>query len=331
MPKETAPPAKERAHPLRAVGSLSLVLVCGAVVLFASARVGPLASTPPVASASAATSAPPPEVMPSATSSAPAISGDAEATCNIPDRGAGVWPSDFTKLPLGRMLVPNPAPVDDYDILLHLHGGEAARKVAAPLERRDLVMVAVDAGVGSQAYAEALAGIDALPTILSAVDAALKPARLRQLVVSSWSAGYGGVRTLLTHNPTSIGALVMLDSIHTSYQPDGESLVTDGLDVFRAYAKRAVAGEAKMIVTHSEIRPPGYASTSEVASWLLTELGGRREYAGLDDAHGVAFKTRYDDGGFSVRGFTGRGKPAHCAHVMMLRDILRDDVFARGD
>jgi len=307
-----------------------LVVLSGAVVVLSSARRSepePAVTTGPTTAA--ATVAAPPAAA-SATGSArwSAAPTDADdASCDIPDQGPGLYPADFTKLPVGRMVVPTPAPTASYDLLLHLHGGEPARRIIAPLMRPDLVMVAVDAGVGSQVYASALAGPEPLKQVLAAVDEVLAPAQLQYLIVSSWSAGYGGVREILTHHPTVPNALVLLDSVHASYQPDGKTLVEEGLKPFASFASRAIADEAVMVLTHSEIRPPGYASTSEVAAWLLGQVDGRRRYAGLLHAQGVEFKTRFDDGQLHVRGYTGRGKAAHCAQLMLLADILQQDIF----
>ena len=102
---------------------------------------------------------------------------------------------------------------------------------------------------------------------------------------------------------------VLLDSVHTAYKGDGKTLVPEALAPFLSFAHRARAEEAVMVLTHSEIRPPGYASTSEVASYIVEKLGGRREYAGLAPAAGVEFKTRYDDGLLHIRGYSGTSSP----------------------
>ncbi len=317
----------------RLAASLLLVALSGLVVLVAAARrivVAPTAAparttVAPVASAS---------VAPSATTTATETrwgkvdaGAEIEASCHVPDQGAGPY-GDWQALPIGRMVVPEPPPEDVYDVLLHFHGGEAVRRLVAPAGLK-LVIVTVDAGVGSSAYGQAYQGPEPLEEGLATIDAALAPARLRYLILSSWSAGYGAVRELLRAHPTVPNAVVLLDSVHASYQPDGEHLVTEGLAPFLSLAQRAVAGEAVVVLTHSEIRPPNYASTAEVASYLLAEIGGRRRYAGLMPAHGLEAKTTYDQGAFHLRGFTGTGKEAHCAHLKMLPDILRDDVLPK--
>src|SRR5690606_15009114 len=121
-------------------------------------------------------------------------------SCAVPDRGVGDY-GEWQTLPVGRMRVPRSPPEEAIDLLIHFHGGEAASRVVAP-EGLGLVIAVVDAGVGSQAYAEAFAGGEPLGELLATVGAALAPARLRNLVLSSWSAGYGAVREILREFPT---------------------------------------------------------------------------------------------------------------------------------
>ncbi len=312
---------------LRAVVSLLAALACIALVLAASGRRRLLAPEPPPTAEPVDAGI---EVAPSAepTASAPPPEEDAgapeEATCSIPDRGSGRY-GEWKTLPLGHVSIPEPRPTGRYDLVLHLHGSNAARRVLAPADL-GVVIAGVDVGVGSQVYAEAFFGPRPLEELLAAVEAELAPAHLGRLVITSWSAGYGGVHAILVEHPTVPSAIVLLDSLHASYAPNGD-LVEAGLMPFLSFAQRAQQGEAVMVVTHSEIRPPGYASTSETANWLLHEVGGRREYAGLQPVHGVEAKTAWHEGNLTVRGYTGAGKEAHCAHLMMLDAILRDDVL----
>jgi len=326
-PQLEVPSSGRHGRSARALGSLALVALSALVVLVAAAR-GGIALLSARSSTMGSTSALVPTVA--ETSSAPErwpadAGADQEASCNIPDRGSGTYGPEQA-LPIGSMVLPTPKPADSYDVLLHLHGAGAARRVVAPAEL-GLVLVGIDAGVGSQAYAETFYGPEPLEEILAAVGRSLAPAQLRHLIVSSWSAGYGGVREILKQHPTVPSAIVLLDSVHAGYEPDGKTLVEIGLKPFVSLAHRALAEEVVMVLTHSEIRPPTFASTSEVASYLLGEVGGRRQYAGLLEAHGVELKTAYSNKGLHVRGYTGAGKPAHCAHLRLLADILKDDVL----
>lgn len=314
---------------MRALAAPALaVVVSGAVVVLGAARViDPPAALeePAIVSAKIAPEPGGGGAAPAVPSRAASSDDGAEADCAIPDRGAGNY-GEWQTLPIGRMRAPVPAPSGEYDVWLHFHGGGAATRVVAPMSL-GVVIATVDVGVGSQAYAEAFAGGEPLGELLATVSAALAPARARHLVLSSWSAGYGAVREILRELPTVPSALVLLDSVHTGYEVDGETLEDAALAPFLAYAQRAASGEASMVLTHSEIRPPGYASTSEVAGALLEGLGLRRRYAGLVRTFGVEAKTEARKGRLVVRGYTGSGKEAHCAHLRMLEPILRDEVL----
>lgn len=305
---------------------LALVFVCGGVTLLAVARRHERASAPPAAESAAvvteaAPSGPPPE--PSARAW-PEPVGEDDASCAIPDQGRGAY-GEQQALPTGVMVAP-PITGDRYDLLLHLHGGEAVRRVVAPADL-GLVIVTVDEGVGSKVYAEAFYGPEPLEELLEAVGERLAPAVLRHLIVSSWSAGYGGVREILTQHPTAASAVILLDSVHAGYGPDGETLVEAGLGPFVSLAHRAILEETTMVLTHSDIRPPSFASTTEIADYLLARVDGRRAYAGLVSTFGVEHKTSFERGRLRLRGYTGTTKGAHCAHLRMLAGILEDDVM----
>ncbi|HHH30020.1 MAG TPA: hypothetical protein ENK57_16980, partial [Polyangiaceae bacterium] len=220
-------------------GSLSLVLLSGLVVTAATARRWPTILPTPAAVSSPAQAAPAPVPAPTMTATTASDDPQSEASCAIPDPGPGPYEPEWRSLPIGRMVVPSPAPRDRYDLVVHLHGGEGARRVIARAQL-GVVLVAVDAGVGSRAYAETFNGPEPLEEILAGVDAALAPAQLDHLIVSSWSAGYGGVREILKQHPTAPSGVILLDSVHASFGPDGESLVVEGLLPFVNLADRAM-------------------------------------------------------------------------------------------
>jgi hypothetical protein len=320
--------------------SLVIVLASAAAVLVAAAgrRAGAARSGPTATgSSSAAAPAPGPSASAASTASgaaaAPSASPDeasVEASCAIPDQGFGAY-RPWRPLPTGRVLLPEALPHGSYDLVVHFHGAEAARKLLAPAGL-GVVLAGLDAGEGSTAYEEAFWGPQALDGMLEAVgaelgsDPATRP-KLRHLVITSWSAGYGAVRQILIHQPWRPSAVVLLDSLHASYAPGGGALRSDELEPFVELARRAQSGESTLYVTHSEIKPPGYASTSETASYLLKQLGAQRRYAGMAPLEGVEQRTSYDHEGLHVRGFTGSSREAHCAQLKMLLPLLRDEVL----
>ncbi len=76
--------------------------------------------------------------------------------------------------------------------------------------------------------------------------------------------------------------MLLLDGMHTSYVPEGTELAAGGqldttnLAAFAQFARAAVRGEKRFLVTHSEIFPGTYASTTETTDWLLSALRLRR-------------------------------------------------------
>src|SRR5205807_6056056 len=103
----------------------------------------------------------------------------------------------------------------------------------------------------------------------------------RHVVVTSFSAGFGGVRELL-RDPAAfarLDALVMADSIHAGFDgPPAERRVSAAnMEGFLHYAREAAAGRKWLIISHSQIKPDDYASTTETADSLIAALGGERE------------------------------------------------------
>jgi hypothetical protein len=80
-----------------------------------------------------------------------------------------------------------------------------------------------------------------------------------------------------------------------------------------------------MVVSHSSIIPPGYASTTETSNYLIHAFGGRPKPARPrpSDPLGLELRSRFDRKGFHVLGYSGNGTLDHCAHLGLLRDILQ--------
>ncbi len=227
--------------------------------------------------------------------------------------------------PLGLRLAAD----GDYELLLHFHGGEAARKLLLPEELR-LVIAVVDRGVGSSAYQGTFASRRSWDELIGNIDrlvsdASGHPAHTRRIVVSSWSAGYKAVEEVLNvaQNDPAIEGIVLLDSLHASY-PEGKSQLEHGqLAQFVGAARHAAHDPAFFFnVTHSEIKPPGYASTTETSSLLLSELGITAETV-REGGRDVLPLTRVaEEGRFTVRGYAGNDARAHCDQLRLLPSIL---------
>ena len=194
-----------------------------------------------------------------------------------------------------------------------------------------LVLVGIDLGIGSGAYQSTFSSPAAFENLLTSVEAAVarhagrRTARIRKLALSSWSAGYGAIEQILRQPAAKrVDSLILLDSLHAGYVDEqAKTLKTDQLTPFVAFAKRAAARQTFMFMSHSSIVPPGYASTTEVADYLVRQLGGRVKNASRQDVLGLDMIDRFDKGNFHMRGYTGDNKPDHCAHIGLMAEVLR--------
>src|SRR6185436_1076640 len=102
------------------------------------------------------------------------------------------------------------------------------------------VLVGIDLGIGSGAYSSGFASPDTWNQLIENVEArvakhaGLKAAHVRKIALSSWSAGYGAIEQILRQTGgKKIDAVILLDSLHTSYENEREkTLKTAQLDPF---------------------------------------------------------------------------------------------------
>ena len=152
------------------------------------------------------------------------------------------------------------------------------------------------------------------------VDAKLADApRLGRVAVSSFSAGFGGVRELLKvpEHFRRIDALILADSLYCGYAGSpAEKRVDPALMAgFRAFALEAAKGSKTLVVTHSEQVPGGYASTTETADDLIQAVGGRAADGRVDRGDGWVQAREFRERGMIVLGFEGEGPEDHMRHL----------------
>ena len=261
--------------------------------------------------------------------------GDREGGCSFADRGFGDYGA-WRKLRLGRLLVPTGravAPDGSFPLLVHFHGAEPVRKLLAP-EAFDLVIAGVDAGEGSRAYERAFAdgAFDELVASIEREVAAaltLPRAQATTIVLTSWSAGYGATAQVLARPHPRVGAVVLLDSLYAGYMPGKNELVHGQLPLFVEAAKAALRGGPPFVLTHSGIMTPGYASTEQVASYLMDELGVRPSAVehGAAPEQAAPLVRLFEESRLAIRGFAGADRDAHCAHLRLLPGVLRELVL----
>jgi hypothetical protein len=248
--------------------------------------------------------------------------------CTIEDRGNGAFTS--VKGPAGAKVWFSPTatrPDGGYDLLLHFHGGDAVRKVLAP-DTHDLVLATIDRGDSSGDYRGTVPDRRSWDELLAGIDRGVGeatggPAHARRIVVSSWSAGFGAVDEVLGVAGDELSGVVLLDSLYASYEGQGMAKHPAPVPRFVAAAKRSLErGHFLFALTHSDVKPPDYASTKEVADALLAELFVRSSPVDQRGPAGVGLSRVAEERGFVLRGYSGGDEAAHCAHLRLLPELL---------
>lgn len=314
-----------------------LVLLASALVVLVGAAAVTRAPAPDAAASAAVLGLPPPLPSGAPPRAMEDLPSDDEraAGCHFAERGFGDYGA-WRRLPLGRALVaPGRGLAADgsFRLLLHFHGAEPVRKQLAP-EDTGLVIASLDAGVGSRAYEHALADPARFDQLVAAVEAevaaanALPRARARAVILSSWSAGYGAVTQILARRDPRVAAVILVDSLYAAYGVS-RSVEHGQLPAYVEAARAARGGGAPFYLTHTAIGTPGYASTAEVASFLLAELGAVAAPIDVADRAAERFPlTRlHEEGHLWIRGYAGVDRDAHCAQLHLLPSILREAVL----
>jgi hypothetical protein len=216
------------------------------------------------------------------------------------------------------------------DLLVHFHGAPWAIEEQLYRSKKKAVLIAISYKGLSEAYRKPFEDREKFGKILDEGLSKLREGtgdqrlQWRRVGVSAFSAGYGAVREILKEPRyyDLISDLVFADSIHCGYEKDG-SVEQASLAPFLQFARDAAAGKKKMLLTHSEIEPKTYASTTETSNYLILGVGGKRVPACGTNSRKMKLLTRFDKGGFHVRGFAGNTAPDHMNHLYILSDSYK--------
>ena len=224
---------------------------------------------------------------------------------------------------------------DSVDVVIHFLGAawlpEQAIAEAAPAA----VAVVLNLGAGSGIYDRSFRDPAAFDSLLASVQREVsttntRPVQLGHVTLSAFSAGHGAVRAILgePRHFARVDAVLLLDGMHTSYVPerkvlaDGGALDTTNLIAFRDFARAAIHGGKRFLVTHSEIFPGTFASTTETADWLLHSLGLRRTPVVEWGPRGMQQLSEVQSGRFELRGYAGNSAPDHIDQLHAMPELL---------
>ena len=151
-----------------------------------------------------------------------------------------------------------------------------------------------------------------------------------RIVLTAFSAGHGAVRAILrdSDNFAKVAAVLILDGMHTSYVPDQRVLAEGGvldetnLVAFADFGRAALVGRKRILITHSEIFPGTFASTTETADWLIKELGLARTPVLKWGPRGMQQLSEVSSGEFILQGYAGNSAPDHVDHFHAMPELL---------
>ena len=221
------------------------------------------------------------------------------------------------------------------DVIFHFHGGQLAEKQWRATGI-NAVVVSAAFGIGSNAYSAAFTEPARFGNMIDEVLRTLRetkasgPLHARRVALVSWSAGYGSVGKILSVPKyfELVDSVVLLDSLHASFTKDYKVDVKM-LDPFVRFANEAAFKRKLMVMVHSAILPPDYASSTSATSALLDAVGVKKVELPPKPEHGMLQLYRADKGDLHARGFEGGAVKDHMDHLYSVGELVEEFVVPR--
>lgn len=224
---------------------------------------------------------------------------------------------------------------DVANLVVHFHGAAWLPEQAVASLGNNYVAAVLNLGTGSGAYDRAFSDPAVFDSLLAQVtreasSAAGRAIRIGRITLVGFSAGHGAIRAILREprHFARVNAVLLLDGMHTSYLPEGTVIAAGGtvdttnLVGFRDFALAAMRGDKRFLVTHTEIFPGTFASTTETADWLLHSLGLRRTAVARFGPRGIQQLSEVRAGQFELMGFAGNTGPDHIDQLHSMPEFL---------
>jgi hypothetical protein len=220
--------------------------------------------------------------------------------------------------------------------VVHFHGAAWLPHQAVAALKRPTTSAVLNLGAGSGVYDRNFRDPLVFDSLLASITrelstAAGAPVELDRITLVGFSAGHGAIRQLLREprHFARVDAVLLLDGMHTSYIPegrvvaDGGVLDTTNLTAFTAFARAAAEGKKRFLVTHSEIFPGTFASTTETADWIVARVPVRRVPVLRWGPRGLQQLSEARSGRFSLHGYAGNSAPDHIDQFHAMPELLR--------
>ena len=232
------------------------------------------------------------------------------------------------QLSLGQLFIPAGLKLKSaVPVVFFFHSSPLIPEIAAARNR--MIVVTIRIGAGSSAYARPFQDQKLFGNLLAEAESKAG-VQLRPITLTGWSAGCGAIRQIMSTPEyyDEIANTIMLDGIHTSYVNGTpgplESQIDPGpLQIFVKLARDAMEGKRRVIITHTEIFPGTFASTTETADYILNQLGLHPRPILKWGPMGTQELSEVRSGKFLLVGFAGNSAPDHVDQVQSFPEILR--------
>ncbi|MDT8070428.1 MAG: hypothetical protein ROO76_19860 [Terriglobia bacterium] len=251
----------------------------------------------------------------------------ARAHLRLPDRAPE---GRREQLSLGKMFIPaklKQKSKSAVPVLFMFHSPTFVPEIAA--EKNGMVSVTITIGAGSSAYAKPFMDHALFGKLLHEAEQEAG-VRLRPITLAGWSAGCGAIREIMSTPEyyDKIANTIMIDGIHTDYVNGTpgplESEIDPGpLQIYVKLVKDAMAGKRRVLITHTEIFPGTFASTTETADYILHQVGLHATPVVKWGPMGTQELSQTRSGKFLMVGFAGNSAPDHVDQLHSLPEFVR--------
>lgn len=231
-------------------------------------------------------------------------------------------------LELGTLFLPehlNPRRLSK--LLFFFHGGDWIPELAAA-KQHNMAVISIQAGAGSSSYEQLFTDPSRFSKLIA--EAGTKSnLTFGEIDLGGWSAGCGALRKILS-DPASynrVNRVICLDGVHAGYingkpGPTESELDASNLQVWLRLGRDAIAGKKRLIITHTEIFPGTFASTTETADWLLHTWGLSAHPVLRRGPMKTQILSKAKSRGLLVVGFAGNSAPDHVDQLHSLPEVL---------
>ncbi len=237
-------------------------------------------------------------------------------------------PGQRNQLELGTLFVPESVKQKrQVKLLLFFHGGDWLPEFAVA-QQRNMAVISVQAGTGLSSYEKLFADPARLPRLIAEAEGK-SGLKFGEIDLGGWSAGCGALRKILNDPPSydRVSRVLCIDGVHTGYVngkpgPEESEIETDNLQIWLRLGRDAIAGKKRLIVTHTEIFPGTFASTTETADYLLRAWGLAAHPVVRWGPMKTQILSEAKRGGLLVVGFAGNSAPDHVDQLHSLPEFL---------